>query len=46
MNKEMYLEEIEQLVKEMNVTELKRVLGFATGITDVRKKIIAKTNEE
>lgn len=46
MIKEMYLEEIEKLVKEMNVTELKRMLGFATGITDVRKKMIAKINEE
>lgn len=46
MIKEMYLEEIEKLVKEMNVTELKRMLSFATGITDVRKKMIAKTNEE
>lgn len=44
MIKEMYLEEIEELVKEMNVTELKRMLGFATGLTDVRKKMIAKTN--
>ena len=46
MIKEMYLEEIENLVKEMNVTELKRMLSFTTGITDVRKKMIAKTNEE
>lgn len=44
MIKEMYLEEIEKLVKEMNVTELKRMLGFATGLTDARKKMIAKTN--
>lgn len=44
MIKKMYLEEIEKLVKEMNVTELKRMLGFATGLTDVRKKMIAKTN--
>ena len=46
MIKKMYLEEIEKLVKEMNVTELKRMLGFATGLTDVRKKMIAKINEE
>ncbi|MBP3904613.1 hypothetical protein [Turicibacter sp.] len=44
MIKEMYLEEIEELVKEMNVAELKRMLGFATGLTEVRKKMIAKTN--
>lgn len=44
MIKEMYLEEIENLVKEMNVAELKRMLGFATGLTEVRKKMIAKTN--
>lgn len=44
MIKEMYLEEIEELVKEMNVAELKRMLGFATGLAEVRKKVIAKTN--
>ena len=44
MIKEMYLEDIEKLVKEMNVADLKRMLGFATGLTDVRKKMIAKTN--
>ena len=44
MIKKMYLEEIEKLVKEMNVTELKRMLSFATGLTDARKKMIAKTN--
>ena len=44
MIKKMYLEEIEKLVKEMNVTELKRMLSFATGLTEVRNKMIAKTN--
>lgn len=38
MEKEMYLKEIERLIKEMDVTDLRRLLGLSQGLVRGKKR--------